>query len=108
MMRLSLFYRPPNKRSFFIGKGDNPMIDTDEITKHLDALEQGRAQDMRLILARFDLLESDVETVGNQVRHVSESLKELDSRLSAHLSRLENKIHLIFEMLKTITNRLGE
>jgi hypothetical protein len=44
-------------------------------------------------------------TVKNTLEH---RLKEVDSRLSAHMSRLENKIDLMFEMLQKITNRIGE
>ncbi len=88
------------------------MIETDEITERLNQLEVARAQDMSLILARFDSVEADVEALAKrheyQLTMLDNRLNEMDSRLSAHLSRLENKIDLIFEMLKTITDRLGE
>ena len=42
------------------------MVDIDEITKKLEVLEEGRSQDMRLILARFETVEADPEALAKK------------------------------------------
>jgi hypothetical protein len=88
------------------------MIDTDEITKRLDTLEQGRAQDMRLVLARFDAIEADVTALSkrqeSQFVILDHTIREVDSRLSAHLSRLENMLEALTGMTGKLLAKLEE
>lgn len=79
------------------------MVDTDTITERLDQLERARAQDMRVSLTRFDALEADITRAEKHLTSAfvaaEYNLSEVESRLSAHITRLENKIDALATML---------
>jgi hypothetical protein len=71
------------------------MIEHETVGERLDQLEVARAQDMSLILARFDAVEADNEALA----------KKLDYRFTAIEQRLE-RLETMLRLLLTNTQKL--
>ena len=64
------------------------MVDIDEITKRLDALEQARAQDLEMMNLRFELVEMQLEHIEKKIDMLTEQVAWITKVLSRRFSAM--------------------
>jgi len=91
------------------------MVAHDDIEGRLDLLERGRAQDMSVILTRFDDLDVRVETLEKVLEDIEKSgasvertLIVMDEKLSRLTVDLSLHKEIIDRYMQEILSRLGK
>ncbi len=77
------------------------MIETDEITERLNQLEAARAQDFRVICARFDSVEADILALEKKLEYRFEVIEQ-------RLERVENMLKLLLTHTQKLLKHLEE
>ena len=77
------------------------MIDHETVGERLDQLEIARAQDMSLVIARFDSVEADILAVEKKIEYRFTVIEQ-------RLERVENMLKLLLTHTQKLLKHLEE